>query len=319
MSDRGLRRGDVVQVRSAGEILATLDESGSLEALPFMPEMVSYCGREFTVAARAEKVCDTVTSNLQSRRLLDTVFLDDLRCDGSGHGGCQAECRYYWKEAWLRPVESSAPSTADDSDAARTVLLDRVNAGTLQSTDDGAKLYRCQATELVRASLSLSTNDPRPYFREYQVHNVTLRTFATVMARAAVMQPLHKLGRLPTPPVKGAGPKSPAYEPLDLQPGELVRVKPREEIAKMLTDKGTNRGLWFDREMLAFCGQVFRVRKRVERIIEEPTGRMLEFSNDCVILDGAVCSGQRSPGRWFCPREIFPYWRECWLERVDAP
>ena len=35
----------------------------------------------------------------------DTVYLEDLRCDGSGHGGCQAGCRIYWKEAWLRRVD----------------------------------------------------------------------------------------------------------------------------------------------------------------------------------------------------------------------
>jgi hypothetical protein len=32
-----------------------------------------------------------------------------------------------------------------------------------------------------------------------------------------------------------------------------------------------------------------------------------------------VCSGDRSICRWFCPREIYPYWREFWLERVAPP
>ena len=36
-----LRAGDVVEVRSLDEILATLDEQGELDALPFMPEMVA--------------------------------------------------------------------------------------------------------------------------------------------------------------------------------------------------------------------------------------------------------------------------------------
>jgi hypothetical protein len=34
-----LRVGKSVEVRSESEILATLDEKGELEALPFMPEM----------------------------------------------------------------------------------------------------------------------------------------------------------------------------------------------------------------------------------------------------------------------------------------
>jgi hypothetical protein len=78
-----------------------------------------------------------------------------------------------------------------------------------------------------------------------------------------------------------------------------------------------NKGLWFDREMLALSGNVYRVRSRLSRFIEERDGRMIELTNDCITLEGAVCSGDHSTGRWFCPREIIPYWRECWLERVD--
>jgi hypothetical protein len=38
----------------------------------------------------------------------------------------------------------------------------------------------------------------------------------------------------------------------------------------------------------------------------------------CVTLEGVVCSGQRSLRRWFCPRQIYSYWRECWLRRVEG-
>ena len=41
----GLRPGEVVRVRSASEIFATLDDRGTLDGLPFMPEMLKYCGR----------------------------------------------------------------------------------------------------------------------------------------------------------------------------------------------------------------------------------------------------------------------------------
>ena len=47
------------------------------------------------------------------------------------------------------------------------------------------------------------------------------------------------------------------------------------------------------------------------------TGRMLNIRKDCVILDGAVCSGERTIGSWFCPREIYSFWREGWLRRVE--
>ena len=38
------RPGDLVEVKSADEILATLDADGTLDHLPFMPEMVEFCG-----------------------------------------------------------------------------------------------------------------------------------------------------------------------------------------------------------------------------------------------------------------------------------
>ena len=44
---------------------------------------------------------------------------------------------------------------------------------------------------------------------------------------------------------------------------------------------------------------------------------MVELASDCLILDGVACSGERSSWRWFCPRAIYPWWREAWLRRVE--
>jgi hypothetical protein len=40
----------------------------------------------------------------------NAVHLVGVRCDGSAHGGCQAGCLIFWKDAWLRRVD--APSAA---------------------------------------------------------------------------------------------------------------------------------------------------------------------------------------------------------------
>src|SRR5262249_38856375 len=127
-----------------------------------------------------------------------------------------------------------------------------------------------------------------------------------------------KLRRLQDPPLRGAGAKSTRTPTLDLQPGEWVRIKSAEEIQATLNDQGKNRGLWFDREMLRLCGQVFRVSHRIDRLVDERTGEMIELSSDCIALEGSTCSGEYSLGRWFCPRAIYPYWREGWLERVES-
>ena len=99
--------GDVVEVRSATEILATLDPAASIEAMPFMPEMLQFCGRQFRVSKSAHKVCDTIATG-RNRRLAHSYYLEDLRCDGRAHGGCDAACLLVWKSAWLKRVDNGA-------------------------------------------------------------------------------------------------------------------------------------------------------------------------------------------------------------------
>jgi hypothetical protein len=92
VDERPLRPGDIVEVKSATEIRATLDGEGALDKMPFMPEMARHAGRRYTVSRRVDKICDTVAAT-GSRRMHATVYLDDLRCDGSGHGRCEAGAR----------------------------------------------------------------------------------------------------------------------------------------------------------------------------------------------------------------------------------
>jgi len=46
-----------VEVRRPSDIIATLDGDGTLDGLPFMPEMVPLCGQRFRVAYHVEKTC----------------------------------------------------------------------------------------------------------------------------------------------------------------------------------------------------------------------------------------------------------------------
>jgi hypothetical protein len=326
MAEHNLRRGDLVEVRSGAEILATLDDRGELGGMPFMPEMIPYLGTRHRVARRADKVCDTIHLDMTSRLMSETVFLDSVRCDGSGHDGCQAECLVYWNEAWLRRIDDDAPltgepdsgtSTSADEQLARDELLRRTSANSAEQTAEGDGRHRCQATQLLVASRPTKVYDPVPYLHELTARNVRLGRWVKVMGRVAVMQTGSRIGRLAHPVLKGPTATTPSTPPLDLQVGERVRVKSPEQIALTLNDQGKNRGLWFDREMLAYCGGVYRVRKRVTRIINEATGGMMTFTNDCIMLEGVICTGELSLGRWFCGKEIYLYWREAWLERVD--
>src|SRR5262245_16930929 len=149
------RRGDVVKVRSREEILATLDSTGSIDALPFMPEMLKYAGQELEVWARADKTCDTLnwTGN---RRMNNTIHLVDARCDGSAHGGCQAGCMLFWREEWLeRPERPGEPITTPRplADAAASATEETLAAATTAEGDESS--YRCQATEHFKASTAM--------------------------------------------------------------------------------------------------------------------------------------------------------------------
>jgi hypothetical protein len=311
---RPLRPGEVVEVKSPAEILATLD-GDAINNMPFMPEMLRHTGRRYTVSRRVDKICDTVTAT-GSRRLEATVYLDDLRCDGSAHGGCQAGCRLYWKEDWLRRVDADAPAVAPEP----SPELEAVTAAGTRTLREGEERWRCQNTESLKASSHLRVfKDPGQYWREFSNGNYGRLRFAWLMVRALVLEVAHRLGVTSQSPLRGPDPKSPEGETLDLEPGEWVRVRSPEEIEATLDDKGTNRGLSFDREMLRYCGQTMRVKARVNHIIDESTGRLIHIRRDAIILEGSVCTAECSTGRWFCPREIYAYWREAWLERVESP
>ena len=122
-NDKGrLTHGQLVEVRSAQEITATLDADGKLDGVPFMPEMAIHCGRAFRIFRRADITC---VEGHGLRRMNSTVFLEDVRCDGSAHDGCQRSCLIFWKEAWLKPVEiADAPSiVGEQSEPADTSAL----------------------------------------------------------------------------------------------------------------------------------------------------------------------------------------------------
>ena len=125
-------------------------------------------------------------------------------------------------------------------------------------------------------------------------------------------------GGLPFPRHRG---KLPAGQPgplgtLNLQPGELVRIKSYDEILLTIDKNNKNRGMSFDGEMMPYCGRTYRVRNRVERFIDEKTGKMKTLKTPAVILDDVVCQARYSYHRMYCPRSIFSWWREIWLERV---
>lgn len=329
-------------VRSKEEILATLDERGRLEELPFMPQMFRYCGQRYTVYKRAHKTCDTVNKT-GGRTLRDGIHLE-LRCDGEAFDGCQADCLLFWKEAWLKPVAGEGATTgAEKGTPGRAVCTEEmVQKGTVNPNQNpGEEIrYVCQATELPLFTTLLPWWDFRQYLEDYTSGNITLSRFFQGFIYAGfhlVWKNVSRLwwglgerlvrvydrfqgltGGLPFPRKEGMIPAGKATQSCDLnlQPGELVRVKSYAEVLATLDSNNKNRGLYFDAEMVPFCGGTYRVRTRLHKFLDENSGKMITVKNAAIILEDVWCQARYSDCRLFCPRSIYPWWREIWLERV---
>src|SRR5262245_39054754 len=104
--------------------------------------------------------------------------------------------------------------------------------------------------------------------------------------------------------------------PLGLEQGEFVRVRTHKEILETLNTETKNRGMYWDAEMVPYCGNTYQVLKRVNTILDEKTGKVINMKGEAVILDGAPCQAKYSCKRLFCPRALYPFWREAWLERA---
>jgi len=102
------------------------------------------------------------------------------------------------------------------------------------------------------------------------------------------------------------------HEALALQPGELVEVKPIDEILVTLDRNRRHQGLLWMTGMRKYCGQQYRVYRRVQRITLESTGELRNMKNT-VLLEGVLCDGRDFGG---CDRCCFHFWREAWLRRV---
>jgi hypothetical protein len=292
-----LRPGEWVRVRSEQEILRTLGPDGTLEGVPFMPEMRRFCGQRLRVRSRADR---TFVEKRGTRRMQGAVHLEEVRCDGSAHDGCSRGCLVFWKEAWLerdggaRAADAPVPAIEP---ALRTGNRDR---------------YFCQATELERATAPLGAREWRQYPRALSRENRSALDLLRALAILFWDSLMHRVGGREWNFMPGPCTTTPSVS-LGLQEGERVRVKSKAEILATLDARGWNHGMEFSREMVPCCGREYTVLRRVERIIRDHTGKMIAMK-DTVILDGLV---YKDLVRLANPRSEYMYWRECWLERVD--
>jgi hypothetical protein len=303
-----LRPGDFVLVKTKEEIAATLDASGALDGLPFMAEMEAYCGKIFRVHRRVDKIND-MRHKTGLRRMHDAVTLTDVRCSGSRHDGCDAECQILWKDSWL----GRAPT--GQATASRRDLAEPPKVRVKDGSRGGLQEYVCQMTQLWEASRPMSTFDLRQDIRPLLLGNIGILSW-TIACLTGIFNRVQGLrGGIPYPfiPESRAKGRTPTTD-LDLQSNEVVVVRNKEEIAQTLVN-GKNRGLWFDRDMVRYCGQPAVVRKRVYRIIHEASKKMVEIKTPCVMLENVAATGEFLR---LCPQHDYIFWREVWLKRPEG-
>jgi hypothetical protein len=303
-----LRPGELVEVRSLSEILATLDEHGRLEGLPFMPEMAAYCGHRLPVQRRVDKIWDYAHGTPGLRRFHAAVLLETLRCDGKSHGGCQSACQLIWKEAWLRPAGTRVLPASGS--------LRQLDLGAhTQVMAEGKMRYVCQMTEIERASTHpLRFRNLGHYWRDLMSGNVRLAPLVVVISIRLFNGAQWRLGGPAWPVLKPMDTDASPHEELGLQAGQWVRVKSKHAIELTLNRKLRNRGLEFGQDQLFCCGGSYRVRARLERVLHEGTGELLSLKTPSIILEGANANG----GAFLAPQNEFFFWREIWLEPQTA-
>jgi hypothetical protein len=161
---------------------------------------------------------------------------------------------------------------------------------------------------------------PSRVFRLYQkLHSywtwhVENRGLSAALRQAFVL-PLRYCGLSRSKPIKPPHDAVLPYGPetLGLKPGELVQVRPVEEILATLDSHRRHKGLLWMTGMQKYCGRQLRVYRRVETIMLESDGQLRKMRNT-VLLEGATCDGVAFGA---CDRSCFHFWREIWLRRVE--
>ena len=267
-----------------------------------MPEMLRWCGSKRMIQRLANKACVQAESVYIGRLPRCVVLQTPDRCDGSAHGGCQMSCKFLWRPEWL--------SVSPSGNKAGSIELNDIEVRLCQMARRSEAHFRCQATELVKIAKPSSAFEPAQYFNDIR-SGIPIQQVIRFLGSLAV----RKLTRSSDHLAGDCKKRTPSLK-LGLNVGEKVRVKKLDEIRATLDRAGCNRGLWFDaKEMAGFCGQELVVSRVLNRLIDEKTSELRELRNPCIVLSETECSGVF---RRFCSRGMLHFWREIWLERVDA-
>jgi hypothetical protein len=102
-----LQPGELVEVKSSKEIMATLNAEGSNRGMIFSTEMLPFCGKRYRVKQRVTQLIDETNGAMITMKT-PAIILDEVVCMSCYHPGyifCPRGTYPYWREIWLKRVE----------------------------------------------------------------------------------------------------------------------------------------------------------------------------------------------------------------------
>ena len=239
-----------------------------------MPEMLAYFGRRFSVTARVERAC----ARHRRRGAPNARHRPPRRprCDGGAHerlrggvpdvleGGMATTGETGEAHVSFRPTTRST-SCEDWPQEARGPERNPRGGRRLPMPGDGVT-PRNDAAGMVECTFLL----PRGGVRHVSRWRSSASRCAACSRRSCGVwaygsRPLHR----------------PAESSVDtplwrVHPGKTVKIHSTGDIAETLDAERDARGLWFDREMLPYCGTEPTVQTTLGRFIDERSGEMMD-------------------------------------------
>ena len=276
-----------------------------------MPEMLKYCGRVLPVTQRADATCagNGLSGAWRTRSTCGTI-----RCDGSFHDGCQAACLMYWKEAWLERAEDAvpAPTRAELERRAsrrssrrrwsRPRAIKRRRRDSLSLPGDGdpeRPPSRCACANRTVPARAAATGSGRRSSRAWSIEAINQwQAFSRAGCRHGCRSPaaagipfVHRKARRRARRRRAAS--STCSPAISCGSRASERSSPRSTRTTR-TAACTSITRW-----RGTAGETRACRARVDRLIEESNGEMIEIKSDCILLEGVVCTADY---HLFCTR-----------------
>ena len=284
------------------EILATLDETGATDGIAVHARDARIL-REARFASKLARNapatplsgesgesltrCCSTTSDAAVRRTRAVKRV--VGCSGK-------------KPGFVRLPSPSTPAIPDDAYSELEELVGR-NVESKASTAD-EPIFRCQATDWFGASKAVGWWNVRSFLNEWSCGNVGFWRFSTTMTRIVlgeIGRRLHLIPRQTTcrtirrPNRRDATAARARAGHVGSDP---LQAGDRADTRRRRAEQGPVVRSFRDAPLL---WQDLSVKSRVERFVDENTGKLVQLKSDCYILDGVVCSGRPELGQVVLP------------------